>query len=127
MKELIKRGININLRNDHYFSPLHVAMSSGSLQAVNILLDAGAEVSHSLKFMENADIPIEIQQRLNQYSQQNNMKPASTADGEKYGRLVETQDVLYFTYGSLKKGFPNFNDHADIPVSYTHLTLPTKA
>ena len=78
MKELIKRGININLRNDHYFSPLHVAMSSGSLQAVNILLDAGAEVSHSLKFMENADIPIEIKQRLNQYSQQNNMKPAST-------------------------------------------------
>ena len=64
--------------------------------------------------MENADIPIEIKQRLNQYSQQNNMKPASTADGEKYGRLVETQDVLYFTYGSLKKGFPNFDDHADI-------------
>ena len=63
-------------------------MSSGSLQAVNILLDAGAEVSHSLKFMENADIPIEIKQRLNQYSQQNNMKPASTADGEKYGRLA---------------------------------------
>ena len=114
MKELIKRGININLRNDHYFSPLHVAMSSGSLQAVNILLDAGAEVSHSLKFMENADIPIEIKQRLNQYAQQNNMKPASTADGEKYGRLAETEDVLYFTYGSLKNGFPNFDDHADI-------------
>ena len=31
---------------------------------INILLDAGAEVSHSLKFMEKADIPIEIKQRL---------------------------------------------------------------
>lgn len=42
------------------------------------------------------------------------MKPASTADGEKYGRFEDTHDVLYFTYGSLKKGFPNFEDHADI-------------
>ena len=114
MKELIKRGININLRNDHYFSPLHVAMSSGSLDAVNILLAAGAEVSYSLKFMENADISEEIKKRLQQYAQQNNMKPASTADGEQYGRFEDTHDVLYFTYGSLKKGFPNFEDHADI-------------
>ena len=99
-------------------------MSSGSLQAVNILLDAGAEVSHSLKFMENADIPIEIKQRLNQYAQQNNMKPASTADGEKYGRLVETDDVLYFTYGSLKNGFPNFDDHADILNNFSETLKP---
>ncbi|MBH68408.1 MAG: hypothetical protein CMM58_08650 [Rhodospirillaceae bacterium] len=114
MQELIKRGINVNLRNDHYFSALHVAMMSNSIEAVEILLAAGAEISYSLKVLETMETTDEIKGRLGDWARQHNIKAAESSIGDHYGRYQNSSGELYFTYGSLKKGFPNHTAHADI-------------
>jgi gamma-glutamylcyclotransferase (GGCT)/AIG2-like uncharacterized protein YtfP/glutaredoxin-related protein/3-polyprenyl-4-hydroxybenzoate decarboxylase len=114
MLELIKRGVNVNLRNDYYFSAMHVAMMSNSFEAVNILLSAGADISHSLAFMGKAEVSSDIKQRLQEWANLHKIKSAVTAFGDQYTKYENTEGELYFTYGSLKKGFPNHAAHADI-------------
>ena len=118
MRELIKRGINVNLRNDYYFSAMHVAMMSNSLEAVNILLEAGADISHSIDFMEQVEISNDIKERLSQWAQQHRIKPIKALAGDQYVGFNNTEGELYFTYGSLKKDFPNYAAHEDILNNY---------
>ena len=114
MRELIKRGINVNLRNDYYFSAMHVAMMSNSLEAVNILLEAGADISHSIDFMEQVEISTEIKERLGQWARQHNIEPIEALVNDQYVKFNNSEGELYFTYGSLKRGFPNYDAHKDI-------------
>ena len=112
MHELIKRGINVNLRNDYYFSALQVAMMSDSLEAVEILLQAGAEIGHSLSYMNQVEISGEIKQRLREWADEHGIEPQDRSVNDQYVNFQNDEGELYFTYGSLKRDFPNHEAHA---------------
>nr|WP_255733393.1 flavoprotein [Ruegeria sp. Ofav3-42] len=120
--ELIKRGINVNATNDHGFTSLHVAVMNNSVDMVKALLGAdGIDASACIHFLQNpqnakdvreADVSEEILTMLEDWA---NTHTLTELEEEDEACLVEDRErtYLYFTYGSLKKGFPNHEAHVE--------------
>lgn len=120
-EELIKRGININATNDHGFTSLHVAAMNNSSKMVELLLGTdGIDASSCLQFVETSkddeDINIseEIEAMLKAWAQSHSVTPPKVGDTGKDLVRDREKTHLYFTYGSLKKGFPNHAAHANV-------------
>lgn len=120
-KELIKRGINVNATNDHGFTALHVAAMNNSPGMVELLLSVdGVDASSCLQFVEDtkydADVRIldEIHDMLKAWAQANSVPPPEPEDSGVDLVRDREKTYLYFTYGSLKKGFPNHAAHAEV-------------
>ncbi|WP_170379364.1 flavoprotein [Ruegeria atlantica] len=117
---LIDRGINVNASNDHGFTSLHVAVMNNSVEMVKILLAAdGIDASSCIQFLQNpknardAKVSDEIQAMLDDWA---NTHTLTELEDEDEDDLIEDREKthLYFTYGSLKKGFPNHDAHAEV-------------
>jgi gamma-glutamylcyclotransferase (GGCT)/AIG2-like uncharacterized protein YtfP len=93
MKSLIEQGADLNIKNNYNFCPLHCAIATGDTLAVKTLVDAGADCSGTL--VEFPNVSEELRAILES-------KPESKSVASKY----------YFSYGSLKRGFPNYKDQA---------------
>ena len=94
MKMLLDRKASPNAKNTHGFTPLHVAIASSNIDAVKLLMDHNADAKGTLIDFPNASE--EINRLL--------IEKAPDAD--------EVKTQYYFTYGSLKRGFPNFDANA---------------
>ncbi len=114
-RDLIARGINVNAVNDHGFTSLHVAVMNNSAEMVQILLDAeGIDASSCIQFVQSIDVSKEIRSMLDEWAQKNEVSlPDADVEDEDDFVDVEETTYLYFTYGSLKRGFPNHEAHAD--------------
>jgi len=93
LKKLIELGADVNIFNRHQYKPLHVAISAGDMEAIQILLDAGADTTATL-----INFP-KVSQKIWDV----------LATKEEASNLVTP---YYFTYGSLKRGFPNHDNLA---------------
>lgn len=117
---LIDRGINVNATNDHGFTSLHVAVMNNSVEMVEILLGAdGIDASSCIHFLQNPNntrglkLSEEIVEMLDDWA---NTHTLTELEEEDENDLIEDREktYLYFTYGSLKKGFPNHDAHTDV-------------
>lgn len=117
---LINRGINVNASNDHGFTSLHVAVMNNSVEMVEILLAAdGIDASSCIHFLQNPNntrghkLSEEIVEMLDDWA---NTHTLTELKEEEENDLIEDREktYLYFTYGSLKKGFPNHDAHAEV-------------
>ncbi len=117
---LIDRGININATNDHGFTSLHVAVMNNSVEMVEILLGAdGIDASSCIHFLQNPNntkghkLSEEIVEMLDEWA---NTHTLTELEEEDENDLIEDREktYLYFTYGSLKKGFPNHDAHTEV-------------
>lgn len=115
-RNLIARGINVNTRNDTDFTALDVAISNASPKMVDILLAVeGIDATPCLSYLLDDALPAEIRSRLEAWAKANDAAPeerAETSCRPSPAAIEET--YLYFTYGSLKKGFPNHDAHKDV-------------
>lgn len=116
-RDLIARGINVNAQNDMGFTALHVAIGNASAEMVDILLEAEEiDARPCLHFAQDDVVPEAIRARLMGWAEANGLSPAAEA-GEA-PRIQEEEGTeptyLYFTYGSLKRGFPNHEAHAEV-------------
>jgi len=93
IKRLIELGADVTLRNKFGLSALHVIIGANDLAAITSLLDAGANCKGIL--VDFPDVPSEVKDLL------------STKPGAQ-----ELATEYYFTYGSLKIGFPNHENEA---------------
>ena len=109
-QDLIRRGIDVNMKNDYDFTPLHVAIMNDSATMVSLLLDAGADAAECVAFARSRDTDAEVLSLLDKWAIDNNVEV--TADEKP--TLVNEESILYFTYGSLKRGFPNWTEHSDV-------------
>ncbi len=113
---MIKRGINVNTVNDHGFTSLNVAVMNGSVEMVDLLLAAPEiDASLSLKLLDRIEVSDEIHQRLHAWADANGIKRGSS-DGQSSMEIEAEHEptYLYFTYGSLKQGFPNHEAHQEV-------------
>lgn len=94
LSRFIELGANVNARNKYDLTPLHVAVSAGDAEAVKLLLGVGADCSGML--LDFPDMPQEIREMLEDKPEASRLKTG-----------------YYFTYGSLKRGFPNHKDQAE--------------
>ena len=62
MGQLISRGIDVNLQNNCDFSAPHVAIMNGSPGAIEVLLDAGVNVTDCMDIIEQEAILEEVRQ-----------------------------------------------------------------
>ncbi|MEW2919410.1 flavoprotein [Ruegeria sp. ANG10] len=117
---LINRGINVNASNDHGFTSLHVAVMNNSVEMVEILLGADEiDASSCIHFLQNPNntrghkLSEEIVEMLDDWA---NTHTLTELKEEEENDLIEDREktYLYFTYGSLKKGFPNHDAHAEV-------------
>lgn len=115
-RDLIERGINVNAKNDMGFTALHVAIGNASPDMVDILLDAdGIEASCCLHALEDEGVPESIQARLRAWAETRGLTPGAHASAPSGPEEVADEPTyLYFTYGSLKRGFPNHDAHAQV-------------
>lgn len=115
INELISRGIDVDMQNDHNFTSLHVAIMNNSLETVQILLDAGADAAECLSLAERPATSKEISEALYAWADAHNVdyKNVKPMAKEEPGQQKDST-FLYFTYGSLKRGFPNYAAHANI-------------
>nr|WP_302479289.1 flavoprotein [Ruegeria arenilitoris] len=117
---LIDRGINVNASNDHGFTSLHVAVMNNSVEMVEVLLGAdGIDASSCIHFLQNPNntkgikLAEEIVEMLDEWA---NTHTLTELKEEDENDLIEDREktYLYFTYGSLKKGFPNHDAHTEV-------------
>ncbi len=117
---LIDRGINVNATNDHGFTSLHVAVMNNSVEMVEILLGAaGIDASSCIHFLQNPNntrdhkLSEEIVGMLDDWANTHTLTELAEEDESD---LIEDREktYLYFTYGSLKKGFPNHDAHTEV-------------
>ncbi|WP_170575417.1 flavoprotein [Ruegeria atlantica] len=114
---LIDRGINVNATNDHGFTSLHVAVMNNSAEMVKILLGAknidASSCIHFLQSARDAKVSEEIRAMLDDWA---NTHTLTEIEEEDEDDLIEDREktYLYFTYGSLKRGFPNHDTHAEV-------------
>ena len=116
-RDLIARGINVNAVNDHGFTSLHVAIMNNSAEMVDILLKAeGIDPTSCIQFMENAEVSDEMRAKLTAWAEAHGVLPQEQpANGANTELVTEDEpDYLYFTYGSLKRGFPNHDAHKEV-------------
>lgn len=100
LRKLIDMGAKLNIANNFQFQPLHVAISCDDVEAVTLLLEAGADATGTL--IDFPSVSMQVRSILE------TKKEAS--------RLVTP---YYFTYGSLKRGFPNHEDLAKHLMNFT--------
>ncbi|WP_109311317.1 flavoprotein [Ruegeria sp. AU67] len=122
-QELIRRGINVNATNDHGFTSLHVAVMNNSVDMVKTLLASdGIDASSCIHFLQSpknaedvneAKISNEVLAMLDDWA---NSHTLAEIEEESEDDVVDDRErtYLYFTYGSLKKGFPNHEAHTDV-------------
>lgn len=115
-KDLIKRGINVNAVNDHGFTSLHVAVMNNSVEMVRILLDAdGIDATSCIHFMDDIEVSEEIRSLLNAWGKAHEVTRPERIEEEDAEFVDEVEPTyLYFTYGSLKQGFPNHDAHKKV-------------
>ena len=94
MLKLINLGADVNIKNHFNFGPLQVAMSCNNAEAVQMLVENGANFDGIL-----IDFP----------SVSFNVR--SVFDDKPDAANMVTE--FYFTYGSLKRGFPNHKNHEE--------------
>ncbi|MGV6802571.1 MAG: flavoprotein [Ruegeria sp.] len=120
-KELIARGINVNATNDHGFTSLHVAAMNNSVEMVQTLMAAeDIDASPLIHFLQDpkrskgVKVSDEIRSMLDSWA--NTHRLSEPEEEEDEDSLVDDREktYLYFTYGSLKKGFPNHDAHAEV-------------
>lgn len=92
MQQLIRLGADVNVKNEYDFTPLQVAIAANDPDAVQLLVRAGANCRGVL-----VDFPETSPEVKNVLA----TKEESSQLATKY----------YFTYGSLKQGFPNYKNH----------------
>lgn len=128
-KLLIKQGIDVNKKNRAGFTAMHVAMKNGAEDIIKLILDETdfneldcmklySELAfsddttaallewyktHSVDLPEDPDAPMEIDYDDNDTT------------------------YLYFTYGSLKRGFPNHEDNKDVLKDFVGVATTTQA
>ncbi len=120
-QELIDRGIDVNATNDHGFTSLHVAVMNNSAKMVEVLLGApGIDASNCINFLrdpKNAkdvkQVKPKIRAMLDDWA---NAHTVIAPEEDHDNDLIDDRErtYLYFTYGSLKKGFPNHDAHAEV-------------
>lgn len=115
-RKLITLGIDVNLVNDFGFSAMHVAMKNGAEDIISLLLDQEEfNVTSCLSLLSEADLSQGIQDRLIDWSKKFNVDNPDAIIGYQEMRVEDTETTyLYFTYGSLKRGFPNYEAHKDV-------------
>ena len=120
-KALIARGINVNAVNDHGFTSLHVAAMNNSVEMVETLLSAeNIDASRLIHFLQDpkrsGDVKVsdEIRQMLENWANSHDLSEPEKLEDD-HGMLEDREKTyLYFTYGSLKKGFPNHDAYAEV-------------
>ena len=115
-RDLIARGINVNACNDMGFTALHVAIANESPEMVEILLGAeGIDARPCLHFARDDSVPGPIRMKLDAWAETHGAASEPTAPDTANAPTAGDDEptYLYFTYGSLKRGFPNHDAHAE--------------
>lgn len=115
-QDLIDRDIDVNIVNDHGFTALHVAVMNKAPRMVDILLRAkGMDATSCIEFVQGMDIAPEIRTMLDAWARDHNLKIQDAEQGRDETFIaVQEPTYLYFTYGSLKQGFPNHEAHSRV-------------
>ncbi|NOD99195.1 hypothetical protein GS610_18480 [Ruegeria sp. HKCCD6228] len=115
-QDLIDRDIDVNIVNDHGFTALHVAVMNKAPKMVEILLRAeDMDATPCIEFVQGMQIEPEIRSMLDAWAQDHNLKMADPEQGRDESFVaVNEPSYLYFTYGSLKQGFPNHDAHSAV-------------
>jgi 3-polyprenyl-4-hydroxybenzoate decarboxylase/gamma-glutamylcyclotransferase (GGCT)/AIG2-like uncharacterized protein YtfP len=130
-RKLIELGIDVNIVNHAGFSAMHVAMKNGDDAIVNLLLDEDDfDVRSCLRLLSEAELKTETQDRLIDWSKKFNVDNPDDIYAVQEESVPEADTTyLYFTYGSLKRGFPNHDKFKDtlndfVGVAHTRQALP---
>jgi len=115
-QDLIDRDIDVNIVNDHGFTALHVAVMNKAPKMVDILLAADdMDATACIEFVQGMDIAPEIRAKLDDWARDHDLKMADPEQGrDEVFVAVNEPSYLYFTYGSLKQGFPNHDAHSAV-------------
>ncbi|MEM9127737.1 MAG: gamma-glutamylcyclotransferase family protein, partial [Pseudomonadota bacterium] len=94
----------------------HVAVMNKAPKMVEILLAAeGMDATPCIEFVQGLTIDSDIRNMLETWAREHNLKMAAAEQGrDETFVAVEELSYLYFTYGSLKQGFPNHAAHSRI-------------
>ena len=115
-KELIDLGINVNLKNDFDFTAMHVAIKNQAEDVIRLLLNnEHFEDRSCLSLLNEVELSQEITDMLIDWSKKFNVDAPDdpSAEDDKFEEN-DGMTYLYFTYGSLKQGFPNHKKHKDV-------------
>lgn len=128
-EELIKQGIEVNKKNRAGYTALHVAMKNGAEDIIRLILDSeDFDPSAFVKFSEEVELSEEVSQLLFDRLQYAFLD--SPDDTEKPLEIdYDDNDTtyLYFTYGSLKRDFPNHEDNKDVLKDFVGVGTTTQA
>ena len=132
VKELLKFGIDVNSVNIAGYSAMHVAIRNGAEDVIRLILDTGEfRVVSCMRMLADPDVELsdEIRELLVEWSESlHHEDPEADADGDD-DSLDDDNDTtyLYFTYGSLKRGFPNFEKNAKLLSDFVGVAETTQA
>lgn len=115
-QDLIDRDIDVNIVNDHGFTALHVAVMNQAPRMVEILLGAkDMDATSCIEYVQNVEISDEIRDMLDKWAHDHNLKMEKPEQGRSETfTAIKEPTYLYFTYGSLKQGFPNHEAHSQV-------------
>jgi len=118
-RKLIELGIDVNIVNAFGFSAMHVAMKNRAEDIINLLLDQDDfNVTSCLQLLSEVELSEAVYNRLIDWSKKFNVDDPDgigLADAGQDGAGAEAEAThLYFTYGSLKRGFPNHDKYKDL-------------
>lgn len=132
VKELLKFGIDVNSVNIAGYSAMHVAIRNGAEDVIRLILDTGEfRVVSCMRMLADPDVELsdEIRELLVEWSESlHHEAPEADVDGED-DLLDDDSDTtyLYFTYGSLKRGFPNYEKNAKLLSDFVGVATTTQA
>ncbi len=128
-RKLIEFGIDVNIVNAFGFSAMHVAMKNGAEDIIRLLLGQDEfNVTSCLQLISEVELSEEIYYALVDWSKKFNVDNPDAGLGEDEIAVADSDTTyLYFTYGSLKQGFPNHDKYKDLLSDFVGVATSVQA
>ncbi len=131
VEELLKLGINVNSVNIAGYSAMHVAIKNGAEDIIRLILDTGDfKVLSCMRMLLDPDVELsdETRELLNEWAENVRSDVPQEEDVDEDDALDDDNDTtyLYFTYGSLKRGFPNYEKNAKLLSDFVGVATTTQ-
>ncbi|MGI9363929.1 MAG: flavoprotein, partial [Rhizobiaceae bacterium] len=131
VQELLEFGIDVNMVNNAGYSGMHVAIKNGAEDIIKLILNSGEfNVLSCMQLLAETDVELsdEVREMFNEWAK--TVRPDASAEVVELERepLHDDNDTtyLYFTYGSLKRGFPNHEGNAKLLSDFVGVATTTQ-
>ncbi|AXI54883.1 hypothetical protein C1J05_10595 [Sulfitobacter sp. JL08] len=132
VEELLKFGIDVNSVNVAGYSAMHVAIKNGAEDIIKLILNTGEfKILSCMRMLADSKVELsdETLELLNGWAKNMSHDTLELEVNDEDESLDDDNDTtyLYFTYGSLKRGFPNFEKNAKLLSDFVGVATTTQA